>query len=255
MAGETVYCLGVVPARGGSKGLPNKNLALVGGKSLVRLAVEAAIASHACSRIICSTDSDRIATEAIRSGADVPFRRPAELAGDTASSLDVLLHAVHEIEGQRGKPVDLVCLLEPTTPLRTPGDIRAAVQMLLAAGDRADSVVSLCQVTDAHPAWLRKLEDGHVKPYFPQMAEPTRRQDLDRHPTPYRRNGAIYVTRRDVLVNQRSIYGQNCLGYVMPAERSVNIDHEMDLMFARAAWNHLYGCHGRNAFQPKASDN
>ena len=115
-----------------------------------------------------------------------------------------------------------------------PEDIRSALEMLLAAGDAADSVVSLCAVTDAHPAWLRKIVGGHVVPYFDSLSEPTRRQDLARQPVPYRRNGAVYITRRDVLIGQRSIYGQRCLGYVMPPERSVNIDTELDLLIAQA---------------------
>ncbi len=230
------YGLAVVPARGGSKGLVGKNLAAVGGRALVRRAVEAALASGRCSRVICSTDSDAIAAEAVRAGADVPFRRPAELAGDTAGSLEVLRHAVAHVEGERGGSVDWVCLIEPTTPLRTGADIRAAVDLYLAADPPADSVVSLCEVTDAHPAWLRKVVGGEVVPYFESLAEPTRRQDLAGQPVPYRRNGAVYVTRRDVLIDGRSLYGRRCLGYVMGPERSVNIDTELELLIARAVW-------------------
>ncbi len=237
MVSDTVYCLGIVPARGGSKGLPDKNLRTVGGLSLLARAVGAGLNSGVCSRLIVSTDSDTIAAEAIRAGADVPFRRPAELASDTAPTLEVLLHAVAAIEGERGRRVDLVCLLEPTCPLREPFDVRTAVQTLLATPE-ADSLVSLCEVVDAHPAWLRKVDDGYVAPYFADLPEPTRRQDLAAQPVPYRRNGAVYVTRRDVLVEQRSLYGQHCLPYVMPAARSVNVDSETDLVIAEALHRH-----------------
>jgi len=198
--------------------------------------VEAALNSGRCSRVICSTDSDAIAAEAVRAGADVPFRRPAELAGDTAGSLEVLRHAVAHVEGEGGTAVDWVCLIEPTTPLRTGDDIRGAVEMYLAADPPADSVVSLCEVTDAHPAWLRKIVNGEVVRYFPSLSEPARRQDLAGEPVPYRRNGAVYVTRRDVLIEQRSLYGRRCLGYVMGPERSINIDTELELLTAEAVW-------------------
>ena len=238
MDADGVFCLCVIPARGGSKALPGKNLAQVGGKSLVRRAAEAALASGRCDRVVCSTDSDAIAAEAARAGAYVPFRRPAELAGDTAATFDVVLHALRHVEAETGRSVDLVCLVEPTTPLRGAEDIRAVVDLLTSSRPPADSAVSVCEVTDAHPAWLRKIRDGLLGPYFEDTPEPTRRQDLARLPTPYRRNGAVYVTRRDVLIEQRSLYGRRCLAYVMPPERSVNIDTELDLVCARAILAH-----------------
>jgi CMP-N,N'-diacetyllegionaminic acid synthase len=234
MGEDGLFCLCVVPARGGSKGLPGKNLMEVGGKSLVRLAVEAALDSGRCDRLLCSTDSDAIAAEAVLAGAEAPFRRPDELAGDATPSLDVVLHALQFVEAQGPRRVDLVCLVEPTTPLRVGQDIRCAVDLLASSRPPADSAVSVCEVTDAHPAWLRKIQDGLMSPYFTDLPEPTRRQDLARLPTPYRRNGAVYVTRRDVLVERRSLYGERCLAYVMPPERSVNIDSELDLLCARA---------------------
>jgi CMP-N-acetylneuraminic acid synthetase len=230
---QSLYCLAVICARAGSKGLPGKNLAEVGGKTLIRRAVEAALHSGRCSRVICSTDSDAIAAEAIRAGADAPFLRPAELAGDAVSMVDVLIHAVGEIEGPRGRAVDLVCLLQPTSPLRTAEDVRGAVDALLAEPD-ADAAVSLCEVVEAHPAWLRKIDRGYVRPYFPELPEPFRRQDLADQPTPYRRNGAVYVVRRDVLMQQRSLYGDRCAPWIMPADRSVDIDSAVDLAVARA---------------------
>ncbi len=241
MNNTDLYCLAIIPARGGSKGLPGKNLQTVGGESLVYRAARAAIESRRCGRVVCSTDDDAIAAEAIRAGADVPFRRPAELAGDTATSLAVVQHAVARVEGERGRPVDLVCLVEPTTPLRTAGDIRRAVDLLLTAEPAADSAVSVCRVSDAHPAWLRAIVDGELIPYFPELAEPHRRQGLDQHPIPYRRNGAVYVTRRDVVMTRDSLYGRRCLAYEMPPERSINIDTPMDLICARAVWRELAG--------------
>ena len=229
-----LYCLAIIPARGGSKGVPGKNLQTVGGESLVYRAARAARESGRCGRVICSTDDDAIAAEAIRAGAEVPFRRPATLASDTATSLAVVQHAVERVEAERGRPVDLVCLVEPTTPLRSAADIRDAIDLLVHADPPADSAVSVCEVTDAHPAWLRTIVDGELTPYFPDMAEPKRRQEFARYPTPYRRNGAVYVTRRDVVVDHGSLYGRRCLAYAMPPERSINIDTPMDLVCARA---------------------
>lgn len=235
-----MYCLCVIPARGGSKGLPGKNLREVGGKSLVRRAVEAALASQRCSRVLCSTDDEAIAAEAIRAGADVPLRRPAALAGDATPTVDVVLHAMGHVEGELGRHVDLVCLLQPTSPLRTAGDVRATVDALLAAEGPADSAVSLVEVGDAHPRWLRKIERGYAVPYFEEPGpEPTRRQDLAGDPVPYRRNGAVYVARREVLVSQRRVFGDRCVAYVMPPERSIDIDTEYDLVCAQALWRHL----------------
>lgn len=233
MSDASRYCLAVIPARAGSKGLPGKNLARVGGRSLIARAVEAALASRRCSRVICTTDSDAIAAEAIRAGADVPFLRPAELADDTASLVEVLIHAVAEIEGQRGRRIDLVCLLQPTTPLRSAEDVRATIDLLL-SDPTADAAVSLCEVVEEHPAWLRRIDNGLVSPYFADLPEPYRRQDLAGQPTPYKRNGAVYVMRRDVLVGDRSLYGRRCLAHVMPPERSVDIDSELDLRVAQA---------------------
>ncbi len=238
MTDHGLYCLGVIPARGGSQGLPGKNLTEVGSKSLLRRAVEAATASGRCTRVICSTDSDTIAAEAVLAGADVPFRRPAALASATAPTLDVVIHAIEYIENALGKPIDLVCLCEPTTPLRSAADVRGVVDMLTQSDPPADSAVSVCEVHDAHPAWLRKISDGLLGPYFPDLPEPTRRQDLATHPTPYRRNGAVYVVRRNVVIERRSLYGDRCLAYVMGPERSVNIDTELDLLCAQAIWEH-----------------
>ena len=237
--GEGRYCLCVIPARGGSKSLPGKNLARLGGESLVHRAVRAARDSERCSRIVCSTDSDAIAAEAIGAGADAPFRRPAQLATDVSPTIDAVIHATGWVETERGRPVDLICILQPTSPLRTAEDLRAAIDLLLDSRPPVDSVVSVCEVADAHPAWLRKIEGGLLTPYFPDLKEPTRRQDLDSHPAPYRRNGAIYVTRRDVVMIDRTVYGSRCLPYVMPDERSIDIDTETDLAVARALWDHL----------------
>ncbi len=122
-AAET-FCLGIVPARGGSKGLPGKNLACIGGKSLIRRAAEAGLKSGCCTRIVCSTDEHAIAAEARAAGIEVPFLRPAELAGDDVPMAEVLIHAAQQVEAKAGRQIDFLCLLQPTSPLRTALDVR-----------------------------------------------------------------------------------------------------------------------------------
>lgn len=239
MQKQDLYCLGLVPARGGSKGLPGKNLAQVGGKTLVRRAVEAGLAGGCCTRLVCSTDDPAIAAEARAAGAEVPFVRPPELSGDDVPGIDVILHALQHIEAELGRTIDLVIVLQPTSPLRTAADVRATMEAMLAAEPPADSAVSLVEATEAHPQWLRKIENGMAVPYFDQDAEPARRQDLAALGRPYRRNGAVYVTRRQVLLSQRRVFGRRCAAYIMPPERSIDIDSQYDLVCAQALWEHL----------------
>jgi CMP-N,N'-diacetyllegionaminic acid synthase len=236
---QGMNCLGLVPARGGSKGLPGKNLARVGGKTLVRRAVEAGLQSGCCTRILCSTDDPAIAAEARAAGAEAPFLRPAELAGDEVPTSEVILHALEQVEAAGAPKVDLVILLQPTSPLRTAQDVRATVEAMLKAEPPADSAVSLVEVIEAHPRWLRKIKDGIAIPYFDEPDEPTRRQDLLLHGRPYRRNGAVYVTRSEVLRVSRQVFGRRCAAHVMPAQRSIDIDSESDLVCAQALWEYL----------------
>jgi CMP-N-acetylneuraminic acid synthetase len=236
---EDMFCLGIVPARGGSKGLPGKNLMRVGGKTLVRRAVQAGLASGCCSLLVCSTDDPAIAAEARAAGAEAPFLRPATLSGDEVGAIDVILHALEQVEAQRGRPVDGVILLQPTSPLRTAADVRATVEAMLAADPPADSAVSLVEATEAHPLWLRRVEAGMAVPYFESPGEPARRQDLALHGRPYRRNGAVFITRRQVLLTERQVFGRRCAAYIMPPQRSIDIDSPFDLVCAQALWEHL----------------
>lgn len=218
--------LGVIPARGGSRGVPRKNVRTVGGKPLIAWTVETArAATDTLYRTVVSTDDDEIAEVARAHGAEVPFRRPADLGGDRVPMVPVLRHAVATVEEEEGRPVDWVCLLQPTSPFRTPADIAAAVG--LAAEGGCDSVISVVQVFDVHPILMKRIEEGRLEPFCIPEVEGTRRQDYD--PPAYMRNGAIYLTRRDVLMERGSIWGDVIRPYVMPEERSVGIDNEMQL--------------------------
>jgi len=219
----------VIPARGGSKGVPRKNIYLVAGKPLIAYTLEAALAvRHRLHRLIVSTDDAEIAKVARRYGVDVPFMRPADLAGDGVPMFPVLQHAVRTVEAMDNVHFDWVLLLQPTAPFRTPQDIESALD--LAAGGGCDSVISVVQVFAVHPNLMKRIENDRLLPFCIEEQEGTRRQDYQ--PPAYMRNGAIYLTRRAVLMEQNSIWGQVIRPYIMPEERSVSIDSEMDIKLA-----------------------
>jgi len=221
--------LAVIPARGGSKGVPRKNIRLVAGRPLIVYTLEAAMAvRRRLHRLIVSTDDAEIAEVARRYGEDVPFMRPAELAGDGVPMIPVLQHAVQTVEAMDNIHLDWVLLLQPTAPFRTPQDIEAVLD--LAAGGGCDSVISVVQVFAVHPILMKRIENDRLLPFCIEEQEGTRRQDYQ--PPAYMRNGAIYLTRRAVLMEQNSIWGQVIRPYVMPEERSISIDSEMDIKLA-----------------------
>lgn len=224
--------LTLVTARGGSKGVPRKNLAPVAGKPLIAHTILAARAASGLDRVIVSTDDAEIADVARRYGAEVPFLRPAELARDDTPGIAPVLHALQWLEQEEDCRPAYVLLLQPTSPLRTAQDIEDAVR--LARERDADSVIGVCEAK-AHPYVAMKLGvDGALQSYLDldfddlQKKYP-RRQDL---PAAYLVNGALYLTRRDVLLNEKSFYGKRTYGYVMPAERSLDVDTAWDLELA-----------------------
>lgn len=218
--------LAVIPARGGSKGVPRKNIRSVCGKPMIAYTIETALAAQDLFyRIIVSTDDEEIADVARRYGAAVPFLRPAELAGDAVPTVPVLQHAARFVEQQDNIRLDWLCLLQPTDPLRTVEDIKMAMR-LGQAGD-CDSVISVVQVSAVHPILMKRIEGDRLLPYCIEEKEGTRRQEYQ--PPAYMRNGAIYLTRRDVLMERSSIWGDVIRPYIMPPERSVGVDSELDL--------------------------
>jgi CMP-N,N'-diacetyllegionaminic acid synthase len=220
--------LGVIPARGGSKAIPGKNIADLAGRPLIAWTAAAAHGSG-LTRTVLSTDDERIAAVGREVGLDVPFSRPAELATDSASSIDVALHALDAVTQAGDAPYDAVMLLQPTTPFRTTEDIDAAIALLGASG--ADSVISVVDVGGHHPARMKRLDgDRLVDPPYAEAVENQPRQELE---PLFIRNGAIYLTRVAVL-RTRSFRGSDARALVMPSERSVNIDVPLDLLLARA---------------------
>jgi len=223
---STARCLAIIPARAGSKGLPGKNTLPLGGKQLIAHTIEAARAAHSIQRIVVSTESEEIAQIAQQYGAEVPFLRPTELAQDETPTLPVLQHVLSELTTTEGHQPEIIVLLQPTSPLRRAEDIDRAVTLL--EQTRADSVVSLC-VAEHHPAWMKRIECGRVLPFLENGLECTRRQDL---PSVYRLNGAIYVTRAQVLLQENAILGRDTRALVMDNESSVDIDTLLDLKLA-----------------------
>lgn len=227
--------LAVIPARGGSKGVPRKNLREVGGVPLIGHAVKAGAAAKTLAACIVSTDDEEIAACARFHGGFVPFMRPGELAQDATPTAPVLRHALEWYEREHGCEVLAVVTLQPTTPLRTAGDIDAAVELFLAGQPCADSLISVCDAAEHHPLTLYYQAGSYLDPLLKGLNPTTRRQDF---PPVLWRNGAIYVTRRDLLLGQGRVVSDRPLAYVMPKLRSANIDEPFDLEIAERmlAW-------------------
>lgn len=223
-----IRVLGIVTARGGSKGIPGKNIAPLRGKPLLAYTADAARAARRLTRTVLSTDDPEIARVGREYGLEVPFLRPAELARDETPTVPVLQHAVRELEAQ-GERYDAILTLQPTNPLRRPEDIDGAIELLEATG--ADSVISFVDTEERHPARMKFIspEGRVIDPPFAEQYEGERRQDL---PRLYLREGSIYLTRRFVLMEQNSLKGADCRAWIIPVERACNIDTPFDLLLA-----------------------
>lgn len=218
--------LGVIPARGGSKGLPGKNIMLIMGKPLIAWTIEQALLSKCIDRVIVSTDNTEIADISRRFQAEVPFIRPPELANDTAKGIDVLLHAMDWVE-KNEKSYDLVMYLQPTSPLRTSEDIINTLQLM--EEKKAQAIVSVCKA-EHPPEWSNTLTDNLSLNSFVRANNVNKnRQDIQPY---YRLNGAIYLACWDYIKKNKSWFKEDSYAYIMPTERSVDIDTEIDLLFA-----------------------
>ncbi|HUP35097.1 MAG TPA: acylneuraminate cytidylyltransferase family protein [Candidatus Limnocylindria bacterium] len=231
----TPAVLGVIVARGGSKGLPGKNLRPLGGKPLVVHTIEAALGCDALARAVLSTEDAAILEAGRRAGCPVPFVRPAELAGERSSTVDVALHAVDWLGRHEGFAADIVVLLPVTAPLRRAEHIRGALGVL--RDDPAAEAVVAVTDPDYPPYWMLSVESRRLSWLFPEGAAVDHRQDL---PRAYRPNGSIYAIHVPALRAQRTFYPRATAPYVMPREASVNIDTDVDfglaeLLLARRA--------------------
>lgn len=218
--------MGFIPARAGSQGVPGKNIRPLAGKPLIVHTIEAALNTAIFDYLLVSTDGEEIARIAREAGAEVPFRRPAELATDTARLMDVLAHAMDWCE-EHNLTFDWVMVLQPTSPLRSSADILAACSLMLER--KAQAVVSVCEVNH-HPWWSNTLpEDLNMANFIRSDILGLNRQEL---PVFYRLNGAIYLAEWKFIKIQKSWYGPRTYAYIMPWERSVDIDSEIDFVLA-----------------------
>lgn len=217
--------LALIPARGGSKGLPRKNIRVFGGKPLIAWTIEEALKSGCFTEVAVSTDDQEIAAVAGDYGARVPFLRPGELAMDKTRGIEVVLHAMDWFE-ENEQAFDLLMLLQPTSPLRTAEDIKTALAVF--AEKQAEAVVSVC-ACEYPPVWANTIGPDLCMKDFVKKEALQNRQKLG---TFYRLNGAVYLAGWDFLRRNRGFFGERTFAYIMPAHRSVDIDSELDLQFA-----------------------
>jgi CMP-N,N'-diacetyllegionaminic acid synthase len=218
-----VNVLGLIPARGGSKGVPGKNLRPLAGRPLLEYAARAAADSGVLTRVVLSTDSHDIADAGRRAGLEVPFTRPGELAQDDTPMLPVVQHAVDTLASAGWIP-DVIVLLQPTSPLRRPEHIRNAVALLQRTG--ADSVVTVVEIPrHLSPDYVMRIEGDVLRPFLPEGARLARRQDA--RPA-YSRDGTVYAFRRETLKRFGNIYGDTCRPLVLDAADSLSIDSLAD---------------------------
>lgn len=223
----SLQVLGIIPARGGSKGVQRKNIAPLAGKPMIAWTIEAALCSPSLSRVIISTDDQEISDIAQSLGAEAPFLRPAELANDDTPGIAPVLHAVRWLATHEDYHPDYVMLLQPTSPLRTTEDIENVVR--LANEQQCDAVVSVTEAA-GHPFWMKQMAaDGSLTDFLTPPREYSRRQDL---PTAYELNGAVYLIRCEQLLKHETLYPARTFGYVMPQSRSIDVDSSWDLYVA-----------------------
>jgi CMP-N-acetylneuraminic acid synthetase len=225
---ERTQTVAVIPARAGSKRVPNKNLREVNGKPLIAHTIQQAKKVSSLDRSIVSTESEEIRAVSERFGADVPFERPQELATDTATSAEVVFHALEWLQSS-GASFDHVCLLPVTTPFRSVSDIESALSKL-----RASEGSTLVSVTDFEtpPFWTVEDTGSGLQPYFDKSPwDETQSQEF---PSLIRPNGAIFAAQVPTFMETKSFYTENTVGYKMPRKRSLDIDEPFDLELARA---------------------
>lgn len=219
--------LAIIPARGGSKGVRGKNIKLLCGKPLIVYTIEAAVTARFVERIILSTDDPEIATIAGKYDVEIPFMRPAQLAQDDSLAIDNYIYTVDRFNSKNSKQYDDLIVLQPTSPFRTAADIDSAIKLF--HEKNADSVISVCEASHP-PVWAKKIApSGAMKDYLNNNIGNKNRQELEKA---YMPNGAIFILKLSLLKNFYSYYSDNTYAFIMPPERSVDIDTPFDFEFA-----------------------
>jgi CMP-N,N'-diacetyllegionaminic acid synthase len=220
--------LAIIPARGGSKGIPGKNIKLLAEKPLIVYSIEAAIKSKYVNKTVVSTDNDEIGRISKKYGAEV-IKRPNELAQDDSPTIDAVIHVLTTLE-RKGYLADILVLLQPTSPLRTQEDVDNAINLFIKNKDKCDSIVSVCEFEHS-PYWSLKIEKDYLKPNFGEEYFNMRRQDL---PKLYRPNGSLFISKTASLLKFNSFYGEKILPYIMSEEKSIDIDTDVDFRLAES---------------------
>jgi CMP-N-acetylneuraminic acid synthetase len=224
---ESLSVLGIIPARGGSKRLPRKNVRLLAGKPLVAWTIEAARGSRRLNRLVVSSDDPEVLRIAHDYDPRLALERPASISGDQSPAIDFVRHALKALETTGAARFDAVAILQPSSPFTSAADIDATIDLLATSG--ADSAVSVVQLDHAiHPLKMKVMEGDRLLPY---LDEERGRMAAHELPTIYVRNCSVYVTRRQAI-DRGQVIGDDCRGYVMPRERSLDINEESDLLFA-----------------------
>lgn len=219
--------LAIIPARGGSKGIPKKNIKPLDGKPLLYYSIREAKKSKWINRLVVSTEDPEIKKVAEEFGAEV-IDRPLELSQDTSTTPDTLIHVINYFKAKENYSPDIVILLQATTPLRKSQDIDKAIELFVKKSP--DSVVSVCEApAKMNPHWVRKIEHGLLKPYLKEDEDRPHlmRQEL---PKVYWRNGMIYIVKTEILLKTKNLYGDICIPYIMEPRYRINIDEPTDFM-------------------------
>ncbi|MHC1783132.1 MAG: acylneuraminate cytidylyltransferase family protein [Anaerolineaceae bacterium] len=223
----------MVTARGGSKSIPGKNVKLLAGKPLVRWTIDEAHKSRLISRLLVSTDDEEIRSVSLAGGAEVPFLRPVEIAGDTSPHIDVMIHTLDWLKNEQDYQPEYVLLLQPTSPFRTVQDIDGVICMAM-DNPEADALIGVCEAQN-HPFLIKKLDSrDRLEDYFQSDLAYLRRQDL---PPAYVINGAIYLNKPSSLRRERKMVPPGSLAYVMPKEHSLDVDTPWDFHLAELIMN------------------
>lgn len=218
--------LAIIPARGGSKGVPRKNIRELDGKPLISYTIEEAKKSKYIDRIIVSTDDEEISDISKKFCAEVPYLRPKELAQDNSSTVDCIVHMLNWLKENENYIPDYVCLLQCTSPLRTFKDIDGTIEKMISTD--MDGAVSVCEA-EVNPYWTNVFEGDKLNYFIEEGKWITRRQNL---PKVYSLNGSVYVIKTNILLDKKTFETENITGYIMSTENSIDIDDEIDFKFA-----------------------
>ena len=227
--------IAIIPARGGSKGLPGKNIKELCGKPLIAWSIEAGLSSKYIDEVMVTTDCEEIARIAREFGASVPFMRPPELSSDTSTSFGTIKHAINFYDKELHKKFDYIVLLEPTSPLRDKRDINMAIEQLL-SNPQASAIVGICKTESQNPAFLvKKNNNNFLVGYENQDMKVLRRQEIS---DVYFFEGSVYVSHTKTLINMETFYHERTFGYEVPKWKSLEIDDLEDFIMVEALMKH-----------------